>query len=168
MKYLGIDPVFFNPREFDRTHDRYFLYVGNDKPHKNVQALLRAFAVVRQRGPSLGLILAGAAFERFRDQPRVHLAGFVTTHHLAALYRGAIALVIPSLEEGFGLPAAEAMAAGTAVITSTAPALLSAESVRPGTTRNSGSLSISVCRARRSGSFDSIRMTRFAMYPHCR
>jgi glycosyltransferase involved in cell wall biosynthesis len=120
----GIDPVFFKPREFDQTHDRYFLYVGNDKPHKNVEALLSAFAVVRQRQPSVGLILAGAPFERFRDQPRVHLAGFVTTPHLAALYRGAIALVIPSLEEGFGLPAAEAMAAGTAVITSTAAALV--------------------------------------------
>jgi glycosyltransferase involved in cell wall biosynthesis len=50
--------------------------------------------------------------------------GFVSEDELSSLYRNAIALVMPSLEEGFGLPAAEAMAHGTAVITSNAPALV--------------------------------------------
>jgi glycosyltransferase involved in cell wall biosynthesis len=94
----------------------YFLYVGNDKPHKNVGRLVEAFARVGGR-----LVLAGAPFERFRGVER---RGFVSDDELLALYRGAIALVLPSLEEGFGLPAAEAMACGTAVITSTAPALV--------------------------------------------
>jgi glycosyltransferase involved in cell wall biosynthesis len=94
----------------------YFLYVGNDKPHKNVDLLVDAVP------PGAQLILAGAPFERFRD--RATLAGFVSDDELAALYRGAIALVMPSREEGFGLPALEAMASGCAVITSTAPALV--------------------------------------------
>lgn len=84
----------------------YFLYVGNDKPHKNV-----GVAVEAARRIGVELRQAGAA-------------RFVSDDELASLYRGAIALVMPSREEGFGLPALEAMRCGTAVITSTAPALV--------------------------------------------
>ncbi len=97
-----------------------FLYVGNDKPHKNVNTLVDAFA----RVPDARLILAGAPFDRFRGHARIDVRGFVSDDELSSLYRNAIALVMPSLEEGFGLPAAEAMAHGTAVITSNAPALI--------------------------------------------
>jgi glycosyltransferase involved in cell wall biosynthesis len=99
---------------------RYFLYVGNDKPHKNVDVLVDAFETIADAS----LVLTGAPFERFRERERVVVSGFVSDDELAALYRGAIALVIPSIEEGFGLPALEAMACGTAVITSNAPALV--------------------------------------------
>jgi glycosyltransferase involved in cell wall biosynthesis len=95
----------------------YFLFVGNDKRHKNVDLAVDAAARI-----GATLVLAGAPFERFRGRAR--LAGFVSDAELAALYRGAIALVMPSREEGFGLPALEAMRCGTAVITSTAPALV--------------------------------------------
>ena len=98
----------------------YFLFAGNDKPHKNVDLLVNAFERAGLAGATL--VLAGAPFERFRG--RATLAGFVSDAELAALYRDAIALVMPSREEGFGLPALEAMACGTAVITSTAPALV--------------------------------------------
>jgi glycosyltransferase involved in cell wall biosynthesis len=84
----------------------YFLYVGNDKPHKNV-----GIAVEAARRVGIELRQVGAA-------------RFVSDDELASLYRGAIALVMPSREEGFGLPALEAMRCGTAVITSTAPALV--------------------------------------------
>jgi glycosyltransferase involved in cell wall biosynthesis len=124
----GADPR-FRPHG-PRQGGQYFLYAGNDKPHKNVDLLVAAFELAQwrdtSRGPTLparaGLILAGAGFERFRR--RATLAGFVSDDELAALYRGAIALVLPSSEEGFGLPALEAMASGTAVITSKAPALV--------------------------------------------
>jgi glycosyltransferase involved in cell wall biosynthesis len=99
---------------------RYFLYVGNDKPHKNVDVLVDAFA----RIDGASLVLTGAPFERFRSRQRVIITGFVDNPELAALYRGAIALVMPSREEGFGLPALEAMACGCAAITSNAPALV--------------------------------------------
>ena len=110
----GIDEA-FRPADAPRTH---FLYVGNDKPHKNVDTLIEAFA----RVPDAKLVLVGAPFERFRD--RADVRGFVDTETLVSLYRSAIALVMPSLEEGFGLPAAEAMACGTAVITSNAASLV--------------------------------------------
>jgi len=99
---------------------RYFLYVGNDKPHKNVDVLAEAFASIS----GASLVLTGAAFERFKSRKRVVLTGFVDDAELASLYRGAIALVMPSREEGFGLPALEAMASGCAVITSNAAALV--------------------------------------------
>ncbi len=99
---------------------RYFLYAGNDKPHKNVDTLVEAFA----GAGDVSLVLTGAPFERFRSRDRVVVTGFVDDEELAALYRGAMALVMPSREEGFGLPALEAMACGCAVITSNAPALV--------------------------------------------
>jgi glycosyltransferase involved in cell wall biosynthesis len=117
VTYDGVDAIFFErgPAE----SGRYFLYVGNDKPHKNVGALVDAFRTV----DGASLVLVGAEFARYRDVPGVMTAGFVSIERLAALYRGALALVMPSLEEGFGLPVAEAMACGTAVIASDIPAL---------------------------------------------
>jgi len=96
----------------------YFVFVGNDKPHKNVDRLVEASSRIQ----GAQLILVGGGFERFRD--RAIIAGFVSREELASLYGGAIALVQPSIEEGFGLPALEAMTCGTAVITSNAPALI--------------------------------------------
>lgn len=101
-----------------------FLYVGNDKPHKNVETLVAAFALVRGQHPDLTLTLAGASFERFHSIDGVVTPGFVSDDELANLYRTALTLVMPSREEGFGLPAAEAMAHGTPVITSNAAALV--------------------------------------------
>lgn len=118
----GIDALFFEETSPASDLGRYFLYAGNDKPHKNVERLIEAFAGIGDR--SVRLVLAGAAFEHFRDVQGVVRAGFVSIERLAALYRGALALVMPSLEEGFGLPVAEAMACGTAVIASDIPALV--------------------------------------------
>lgn len=108
----GIDARFFEPHDTPRGD--YFLFVGNDKPHKNVDRLVEASRGMR-------LIVAGGAFARFPDVER---RGFVSDEELLGLYRGALAVVLPSLEEGFGLPAAEAMACGTPVIVSTTPALV--------------------------------------------
>ena len=102
----------------------YFLYVGNDKTHKNVERLVEGLAEVRSRRADVSLILAGAEFERYQARAGVITPGFVSDEELVSLYRGALALVQPSIEEGFGLPAAEAMASGVAVITSTASALV--------------------------------------------
>jgi glycosyltransferase involved in cell wall biosynthesis len=102
----------------------FFLFVGNDKPHKNVGTLVEAFARIRHELPDVRLVLAGAPFARFANIGGIDARGLVRDGELFALYRGALALVMPSHEEGFGLPAAEAMACGTAVITSLAPALV--------------------------------------------
>ncbi len=120
-EFLGKRP--FTPRnaeELRGTEEPYFVYVGNDKPHKNVDALVDAFADVADAR----LILVGGAFDRFRGRERIDVRGFVGDDELASLYSGALALVMPSHEEGFGLPALEAMAHGTAVITSRDAALI--------------------------------------------
>lgn len=114
----GVDERFF--AEGPKAAGRYFLFVGNDKPHKNVGTLIEAFARVRETR-NVQLVLCGGEFDAGDG---VVAPGFVSDDELAALYRGAIALVMPSAEEGFGLPAAEAMACGTAVITSRAAALV--------------------------------------------
>ena len=114
----GIDEIFLTgPPASPPALHHYFLYVGNDKPHKNVGALVDAFRTI----DGARLVLAGAEFARYRDVTGVVTEGFVTIERLAELYRGAAALVMPSLEEGFGLPLAEAMACGTPAIASDIP-----------------------------------------------
>lgn len=119
----GVDDRFRASSAAD-AESRAFLFVGNDKPHKGLETLVRAFRAARGVDGSLRLMLAGSAFERFAAEPGIERCGFVSDDALAALYRNALALVQPSDEEGFGLPAAEAMASGVAVITSDAPALV--------------------------------------------
>lgn len=94
--------------------DGYLLYVGDEEPRKNLALLLAAYRLYREavRAP-LELVLAGSARA---CAPGISLAPKPTPERLAALYAGATALVAPSLHEGFGLTALEAMAAGTAVL----------------------------------------------------
>lgn len=120
----GIDAL-FTPDGARPRRAPYFFYAGNDKPHKNVRTLVEAFSIVRAERSGIELVLAGAPFERFAaKRDGVVRAGFVSNEELASLYRGALAVVVPSDEEGFGLPAAEAMASGAAVITSMNAALV--------------------------------------------
>lgn len=120
VTHNGIDEQFFGDGPRANDLDRYFLFAGNDKPHKNAERLIEAFREVR----GAKLVMVGAEFARYRDVENVTTLGFVTNERLAALYRGAVALILPSLEEGFGLPAAEAMACGTPVIASDIAALV--------------------------------------------
>ena len=107
----------------------YFLAVSNRRPHKNEARLLVAFAASRACADA-DLVLTGAPSgellelaERSRITDRVHYTGLVSDAELAALYRGAVALLFPSLYEGIGLPMVEAMASGTPVLTSTTTSL---------------------------------------------
>ena len=108
---------------------RYLLHVGSHKPHKNLRRLFEAFGA---SGPSgdLRLVLTGradgAAGRLVRElhlEGKIVFAGVIRDEELAAWYRGATAMVLPSLYEGFGLPVIEAMACGTATVVSNVTAL---------------------------------------------
>lgn len=112
----------------------YILFVGNLKPHKNVTNLLRAFALlVADPNFEHRLIIVGDDRRGRRDtmlrvrelriDSRVTLIPRVKSDELVDLYRAADLLVMPSFEEGFGLPVVEAMACGTPVACSRAASL---------------------------------------------
>nr|WP_314427499.1 glycosyltransferase [uncultured Erwinia sp.] len=98
----------------------YLLYTGNNRPHKNIPALLAAFAELRKTQPGLSLVLVGHTAAS--QQEGVIYPGFVSDEQLVALYQHARAFVFPSLYEGFGLPIIEALANGCPVIASDIPA----------------------------------------------
>ncbi len=109
---------------------RTVLFVGNIKPHKNVERLIAAFAKVREdpNFSDVTLIVVGddiskypslrRTVERHKLRGHVRFFGFVPELTLVALYKTADVFVFPSLYEGFGLPPLEAMANGTPVVTS--------------------------------------------------
>jgi glycosyltransferase involved in cell wall biosynthesis len=113
--------------------ERYFVYAAGISPHKRLDTLADAFVAV---AGSARLVIVGdldenvfiPVGEELRSRiarlglcDRIALPGFVSDDVLAALYTGAVAAVVPSVAEGFGLPAVEAAACGTAVILSDLP-----------------------------------------------
>lgn len=107
----------------------YMLCVSNRKPHKNESRVLQAFAQAAI-STEVCLLLTGSSTDDLLEQAkelniaqRVIFLGRVEERDLPALYRGAIALLFPSLYEGFGLPVIEAMACGTPVLTSNTTSL---------------------------------------------
>ncbi len=108
---------------------RHILFMGTLGPRKNVGTLLEAYAQLRARVPDAPpLVLAGHSTpasarweERARQAPlagHVEVTGYVTQARRVALYGEACMLVLPSYEEGFGLPVLEAMACGVPVVVS--------------------------------------------------
>lgn len=109
----------------------FLLHVGGFNPHKNLDTLVRAFARLAPRRPDLKLLLVGnhrsdvfkgmaKALEQLAARlglaERVVFTGYIPDDELCRLYNRAAMVVLPSLEEGFGLPALEAMACGTAIV----------------------------------------------------
>jgi glycosyltransferase involved in cell wall biosynthesis len=129
----GVDDRFFAARS-DRPFERpYFLHVGHLEPRKNLLMLLSAFAQVLERWQVAHpnddpprLVLAGADaghLAALRERAaildltgHVDFPGVVDEERIVALYGGALAVLVPSHEEGFGLCALEGMAAGRVVL----------------------------------------------------
>lgn len=129
------------PLAYNRTHFQflnlptrnYFLYIGRQDPYKNLQRLITAFSALPNRN-DYELWLAGPYDKRYSPLLEIqtqelgisHLVKFlnyVSYDELPIIINQAIALVFPSLWEGFGLPVLEAMACGTPVITSNVSSL---------------------------------------------
>jgi glycosyltransferase involved in cell wall biosynthesis len=127
--------------DFERVRVRYqlkdpfALYVGNIKPHKNLERLIDAFHELRRDAAfdSLKLVIIGDEISKYQGLRRavhrhklhkhVRFFGFVPYDTLSVLYRLARVFVFPSLYEGFGLPPLEAMYFGTPVVTSNVSSL---------------------------------------------
>jgi glycosyltransferase involved in cell wall biosynthesis len=117
-----------NFRFLDLPTSNYFLYLGRNDPYKNLQRVVAAFAQLRDRA-DCELWIVGPMDPRYVDQltaqirelgiaDQVKFPGYLPYEKLPVVMNQAIALVVPSLWEGFGLPILEAMACGTPVITS--------------------------------------------------
>ncbi|MGB9184646.1 MAG: glycosyltransferase family 1 protein [Solirubrobacteraceae bacterium] len=105
----------------------FVLHAGGATARKNLGGLARAWGRLAGELPAVSLALAGPADPRrdraFAGLPRVLRLGYLTPEEMAPLMAAALAVVVPSLYEGFGLPALEAMAAGVPVVATTAGAL---------------------------------------------
>lgn len=113
--------------------DPYILFLGSVEERKNLKTLLKAYALLKQRGIRDTLVIAGSKLRKYAVieqtlralglEDDVVFTGYVDEPDLPAIYSGAELFVFPSLYEGFGLPVLEAMACGTPVITSTSSSL---------------------------------------------
>lgn len=130
--YLGVDSK-FSPqlnesmdslRERPGLPEQFVLYLGSNKPHKNLVRLVEAWSQVGSQFPEHTLVIAGAWLSDYPESRQraealglasIRWLGRVAEEDLPALYSAAEAFVFPSLYEGFGLPVLEAMACGTPV-----------------------------------------------------
>jgi len=134
----GVDRRHFHPvsalekervRERYRLGEDYLLVVATLDPRKNLERLLLAWQQVGPRLRRIQLVITGGAVPVFRSPrpdfsaDRVRWLGYVDDHDLPALYGGALAFILPSLQEGFGLSVLEAMACETPVIVANTGAL---------------------------------------------
>lgn len=133
----GVDPAYrepISPSEVEAVLQRHrlprggLLYVGSEEKRKNLANLALAFmglARRRARTPPLVLVGPGSYWAHGGSAvgPQIRATGYLETREIRALMAASVALVLPSLEEGFGLPVAEAMAAGLPVVCSRGSAL---------------------------------------------
>ena len=137
--------VVYNAIDFDRfgrdaerkpnsyTDRRYILSVCHQFPHKNVNTLLAAFTLLAEKDPTIELVLVGSASDENKAfvmnsmpphvRERVQMTGFVTDLELGECYAQADLFVLPSLYEGFGMPAVEALGLGVPTLVSNAYSL---------------------------------------------
>jgi glycosyltransferase involved in cell wall biosynthesis len=109
----------------------YYLYVGGRASYKNFDRLLTAFAKVASAQADVKLCVVGSAFSELESKllaelnliDRIERYDHVNDEHLAKLYRCSIALIYPSLYEGFGIPPLEAMSCGTVAVAANSSSL---------------------------------------------
>lgn len=144
VEYYKLDPARVHVVHHGVDHERFrgdpmpasppfFLCLGNTRPYKNIPTALKAFAACARRHETVTLVVAGRGdsvgalrplARRLGIDSRVRFVGPLDAADVLTLLHGAIALVFPSLVEGFGLPVLEAMAAGCPVIASRSPTVV--------------------------------------------
>jgi glycosyltransferase involved in cell wall biosynthesis len=129
VTYNGVEQRFNNDVIPLHRSKPYFLFVGDKKPHKNIHRLIRAYAASALAG-EVDLLFSGKPDSGVIQQARelrversIKFAGFIPESELPAYYKGARAVLIPSLYEGFGLPLLEGMAVGAPVLAARQSAL---------------------------------------------
>ena len=135
--YEGASAI-FRPCPVSPPETRFVLYVGGISPNKNLEGLIRAYSQLKARERGLKLVLVGEYLRdsfmsdytrlteivsRLELKDEVQFAGFVPDPELRELYNQAALFAMPSFDEGFGLPALEAMACGAPVVVSTGNSL---------------------------------------------
>lgn len=134
VTYEAADRIAERPKPIPRLNGKKFLmYVGRATPHKNLPRLVEAFEQLTHKYPGLYLVLAGKSDANYKkigqlvtDKRLAHsvvFADYVSEGELRWLYENTAAYVFPSLSEGFGLPALEAMLHGAPVICAKATSL---------------------------------------------
>ena len=137
VTHNGVKSIFFPLSEAERAAVRdhyaggrpYFLYVGAVHPRKNIERLIIAYDLYRRQNPDgIPLLIGGrlawqtdgvrAAYDRSAFRADIRMLGYVAEAELPRLLNGALALVYPSLDEGFGVPLLEAMHAEVPVVCS--------------------------------------------------
>ncbi len=133
---LGVDKIFrpiSDPNQLQIVRQKYqlpeefILFVGLVEPRKNVSLLVRAFKNLVDKGVRIPLVIAGKfgwgydevlrTVESLGLKDRVHFPGYIAQQDLPLVYNQASLFVYPTLYEGFGLPALEAMACGVPIVT---------------------------------------------------
>jgi glycosyltransferase involved in cell wall biosynthesis len=133
VTYEAADSIPDAPESIPELEGKQFImYVGRPLPHKNLGRLIEAFALIKQSQPNLHLALVGKKDALYKQHekdvqkaniPDVIFTGFASEGQLRWLYTHTAAYVFPSLSEGFGLPALEAMQHGAPVASSNATCL---------------------------------------------
>ena len=140
--YCGVNTEIFNPQASSEglkmnLPEKYILYVGNVKPHKNLITLLKAYNALSDEiksayklviiGKETGFINTDASLTQYIEENNLHknivFTGYVEDKAIPVIYKQAELFVFPSLYEGFGLPVLEALAVHTPVISSNAASL---------------------------------------------
>ncbi|MBY7733838.1 glycosyltransferase family 4 protein [Francisella philomiragia] len=124
VAYNGVSKCFKYNNE--AKTEKYFLYIGNRSPHKNVEVIFKAFKLFKYFD-KYRLVFSGDFDEKLREyankydipQSKIEIIGLDSSDEiLANYYQSATATILPSFEEGFGLPLVESMACGTPIIAS--------------------------------------------------
>ncbi|MBN1169190.1 glycosyltransferase family 4 protein [Candidatus Woesebacteria bacterium] len=113
-------------------HNKYFLYIGNAYPHKNLDRLIEAMKLINQKRKKNVLLIIGGSRDIFKKQldkkikqslmdKYIKTVGYIPDEYMKYVYENSIGFVYPSLAEGFGLQGIEAMKAGTLLLASNIP-----------------------------------------------